>query len=198
METIELNISENNALSFDVDIQGITSEKVEVRFVIETSGMDLSFNGVMEAGVVSIDLPILSEVLKPKTYQSKMVFIVENTKYFEPMHVLVDLVQPVSITASVNEAKKTVLKKEDAVVSEEISFGKISVTKTKPVMERMEDALPSMSTAKGIDGLLSVYKKEVLLNENSDVSAKEALEFINAFTKDKFSKSFSEYVKDSK
>ena len=201
METIELNISENNSLSFDVEIQGITSEKVDVKFVIESNGMDLSFDGKMEDGVVSVDLPILKEMLKPKTYQSKMVFIVESTKYFEPMHVMVDLVQPVSITATVNETKKTVLKKEDKQVvneNDEITFGKISVTKTKPIMERMEEALPEMVSSSSIDNLLGVYKKEVLLKEDSDVSAKEALEFINAFTKDKFGKSFSEYVKDSK
>ncbi len=198
METLELSLNETQELSFDVAIQGITNEKVDVKFVIETNDMELSFDGIMENGSVLVNLPILSEILKPKTYQSKMIFIVENSRYFEPMHVMVDMVQPVSITASINETKKTVIKKEETTIKEDISFGNITVTKTKPIMERMEEALPEMIKATGIDNLLGVYKKDVLLKEDSDVSAKDMLDFVNAFTKDKFGKTFSEYVKDSK
>jgi hypothetical protein len=198
METLELSLNETQELSFDVDIQGITNEKVDVKFIIETDGMDLSFEGKMESGNVIVDLPILSETLKPKTYQAKMAFIIEGVRYFEPMRVMVDMIQPISITASVNESKKTVINKESKEVHEDISFGNITVTKTKPIMERMEECFPEMVKSTSIGGLLEIYKKDVLLKEDADVSGKDAIQFIDAFTKDKHGKTFSEYVKANK
>jgi hypothetical protein len=197
MEKIVLNLSERNTLNFEVEIDGITNEKVDVKFVVENEGMELAFDGVLNEGTVTIDIPIMSKMLEAKTYASKMVFIVENDKYFEPMHVMTEFVQPVSITTKLVEksAKKTDKVQES---KGDISFGNIKVTSTKPIMERLEDALPDLAKAKNMKSLLEVYNKEVLLKENSDTTGKAAVEFIDAFCKDKYGKTFKEYIKDNK
>jgi hypothetical protein len=199
MEKIELNISERNTLDFDVEIEGITNETVAVKFVMEKNGMEVGFDGVLNEGTVSIDIPILSGMMKPDTYASKMVFIVEGDKYFEPMHVMTELIQPVMITTSIKESST---KKKAAVTEEkksgDITFSNIKVTSTKPIMERLEDALPELAKAKNMKSLLSVYNKDVLLKESSDTTAKAAIEFIDAFCKDRFGHTFKEYIKENK
>lgn len=196
MEQIELDISDKNLLEFDVEIQGITSEKVDVKFIIESDGVDFAFDGTLEDGTVSIDIPMLNKFLEPKTYSAKMAFVVEGNRYFEPLHVMAELVQPVSITTSIKEStKKTVTAPATSVNEESISVSTIKVTPKKDLMERMADALPIMKEATSVADIIGIYKKEVLLNENSKVSNKEAVEFIDTYCRGEFGKSFKEYIK---
>jgi len=197
METLELILNEQNTLSFEVDISGITNEKVEVNFVIENEGMDISLRGTLVEGVVEIQIPILASVLKAKTYAAKMAFVIENTKYFEPLHTNVEFVQPISITTS--PAKSSVKKKvvkEDAV--EGITISSVKVTNTKSIMERLDDSIKSLAEAKNIGSLISIYNKDVLLNENAITEPKDAIEFIDSFCLDKYKKTFKEYIADNK
>jgi len=195
METLELILNEQNTLSFEVDITGITNEKVDVNFVIENEGMDISLRGTLVEGVVEIQIPILSNVLKAKTYAAKMAFVIENTKYFEPLKTNVEFIQPISITTSVKSAVKTEkVVKEDVVAG--ISISSVKVTKTKPIMERLDDTIKSLAEAKNIGSLISIYNKDVLLNENAITDPKDAIDFIDSFCSDKYNKTFKEYIAD--
>lgn len=197
METLELILNEQNILSFEVDITGITNEKVEVNFVIENEGMDISLKGTLVEGVVEIQVPILSSVLKAKTYAAKMAFVIENTKYFEPLHANVEFVQPISITTKVTKAvKKTVVK--ESSVDDTIVINSVKVSKVKPVLERLEDSLSDLAEANSIGALMTIYNKDVLLNENAKGDAMEAVEFINDYCMDQHKKSFKQYIADSK
>ena len=196
METLELILNEQNTLSFEVDINGITNEKVDVNFVIENEGMNLSFKGTLIEGVVEIQFPILNSVLKAKTYAAKMAFVIENTKYFEPLHTNIEFVQPISITTKAKAPAKKKVVKEDTV--EGITISSVKVTKTKPIMERLDDALADLASAKNVGALISIYNKDVLLRENAETDTKDAINFINDFCQDKYNKTFKEYIADNK
>jgi len=199
MSDIELILNEQNTLEFETDISGITNEKIDVSFVIENDGMDLSFKGTFVEGIVSIDFPILSSILKAKTYASKLVFVIEGQKYFEPMKTNVDFIQPISITTKPKKSsavKKVV--KEDTTAVEGIKINSVKVTSVKPVMERLEDSIKDLAAADSVGSLISIYNKEVLLKESADTNVKDAIDFIDAFCKDKYNKTFKEYIADTK
>ena len=196
METLELILNEQNTLSFEVDISGITNEKIDVNFVIENDGMDLSFKGTLVEGVVEIQFPILSSVLKAKTYAAKMAFVIENTKYFEPLHTNVDFVQPISITTKAKASATKKVVKEDTV--EGITISSVKVSKVKPIMERLDDALVNLASAKNVGSLISIYNKEVLLKEDALTDTKDAIDFINDFCQDKYGKTFKDFIADNK
>lgn len=197
METLELILNEQNTLSFEVDINGITNEKIEVNFVIENDGMDLSFKGTLVEGVVEIQLPILTSILKAKTYAAKMAFVIENTKYFEPLHTNVEFIQPISITTKPKRSavKKSVVKED---VTSDITISSVKVTKVKPVMERLKDSIESLAKAENVGTLISIYNKEVLLKENADTDVKDAVSFIDAFCQDEYNKTFKQFIADTK
>jgi len=196
---IELILNEHQELMFETDITGITNEKVDVSFVIENDGIGMSFKGNLVDGVVTVNFPILTNILEAKTYDSKLVFVIENTKYFEPMKTQVNFIQPISITTKPKKSsavKKVV--KEDTIAVEGIKINSVKVTSVKPVMERLEDSIKDLAAADSVGSLISIYNKEVLLKESADTNAKDAIDFIDAFCKDKYNKTFKEYIADTK
>ena len=193
---IELILNEKTTLEFETDISGITTEKVDVSFVIENDGIGMSFNGSLVDGLVTINFPILSNILEAKTYDAKLVFIIENTKYFEPMKTEVEFVQPISITTKAKASATKKVVKEDTVA--DIKISSVKVTSVKPIMERLDDALPDLASAKNVGSLISIYNKEVLLKEDALTDTKDAIKFINDFCQDKHGKSFKDYIADNK
>ena len=194
MEQITLTVDDKNLLEFDVQIQGITSEKVDVKFIIESDGVDFAFDAKLENGTVTVDIPILSKFLEPKTYSAKMAFVVEG-RYFEPLHILTELVQPMSITSTIKkETTKKVVKESSNIDESSIKVSTIKVTPKRDLMERMRDTLPLMKDASNVAEIISIYKKDVLLNETSNVTQKDALSFINSYCKSEHNKSFKEYI----
>lgn len=196
MSNIELTLNETSSLEFETDITGITNESVDVQFIIESDGYGMTFKGNLVDGVVTVDFPILTNVLEAKTYDAKLVFIIEGTKYFTPMTTKVDFVQPISISTEVKTTPKTVVKEDNNL--DGIKIGTVKVTKVKPIMERLKEALPDLASAKNIGALLSVYNKDVLLNENAKTDVKDAVDFINAYLKDASETTFKDYIAESK
>lgn len=199
MSNIELILNETSSLEFETDISGITNESVEVQFIIESDGYGMTFKGNLLDGIVTVNFPILTNVLEAKTYDAKLVFIIEGSKIFTPMTTQVDFVQPISITTEIKAKSKT---KDKAVVKEtsigDIKINSVTMKKVKPIMERLKEALPDLASAKNVGSLISIYNKDVLLNENAKTDAKDAVSFIDAYLKDAEGKTFKDYIEDIK
>lgn len=193
MSNIELILNETSSLEFETSISGLTNESIEVQFVIESDGYGMTFKGNLLDGIVSVDFPILSNVLEAKTYDAKLVFIVEGTKYFNPMTTKIDFIQPISITTNVKQTPNKKVVKETTDVGN-ITVGTVKVTKTKSVFERLDENIDALASAKDMSELVSIYNTEILLKENAETDAKDAISFINDYCVDKFGKTFKEYI----
>jgi len=197
MSNIELILNETSSLEFETDISGITNESVDVQFIIESDGYGMTFKGNLLDGIVTVDFPILTNVLEAKTYEAKLVFIIEGTKIFTPMTTQVDFVQPINITTNVKQNTKKNIVKEDTNIKG-ITINTVKVSKVKPIIDRLGDALNELASAKSVNDLLSIYNKDVLLNENANTEIKDALDFLDDYCEDVHSKTFKEYVAESK
>jgi len=197
MSNIELILNETSSLEFETDISGITNESVDVQFIIESDGYGMTFKGNLLDGIVTVDFPILTNVLEAKTYEAKLVFIIEGTKIFTPMTTQVDFVQPINITTNVKQNTKKNIVKEDTNIKG-ITINTVKVSKVKPIIDRLGDALNELASAKSVNDLLSIYNKDVLLNENANTEIKDALDFLDDYCEDVHSKTFKEYVTESK
>jgi len=189
MSDITLVLDEQQELEFDVEVQGITTDNVDVRFVLESTGMNFAFPGKLEKGIVTIDIPILSQYLKPDTYEGKLEFVFEGEKYFAPMKTKVELVQPVKIAAEVKETKKV----NSPSVMEEIKAPTVRVRQVKTINEKILENLDAFAKASNKDELLEMYNEKVVKEEN----IKEALSLIDAVCKNGKGKSFKDYIKES-
>jgi len=187
---ITLVLDEQQSLEFDVDVQGVTTDNVDVRFVLESRNINFSFPGKLNDGVVTIDIPILSKYLKPDTYNGKLEFVFEGQKYFSPMEAKVELIQPVKVKAEVKEGKK-VIKKSSII--ENIKTSGVRVKKTKTLNEKIIENINVFAKANNKEELLELYSEKVVDKGN----IREALSLIDSVCKNKFGKSFKEYIKES-
>lgn len=183
MAEIELLINEENTLAFDVEISGANTKNVEVRFVIETENYEFAFPGIMKGKTVEIKIPILSQVVTPDIYRSRLEFILEGEKYFAPMRTDVELIQPVKVTAGIRESKKSVKESKKA---------KVVVRSFKTLNEKILDNMDKFAKAKNLNKLLKVYNKKITEEEN----VKDALSLINSVCQNEHGKSFKDYIKD--
>jgi len=194
METIELNISEHNSLAFDVEITGISTDKVDVRFVVESNNMDLSFQGKMENNSVTVDIPILSNIIKPDAYKGRLEFVLEGEKFFTPVETIVELIQPVSISASVKESNTTTKKPV-----KETSSPTVTVKRKETIHDKVIDNITALAEAESIDELLHVYSQKVLLKETYvPLNIKEVMPIIDKASNQKFGLSFTDFIKKVK
>ena len=195
METIELEINETNELSYEVMIEGVDNEKIDVKFVIETEQMEIGFNGEYKDGKMSVEIPSLSGVIEPKTYRGKMVFLIGENKYFEPLKVNVKFVQPISIDVQMKESMKKTIKPKEIKITENKDAVKVTKkNEKKTLLDRLDEVFSEIVNADNMDSLTKIYQEHVLMSESVDVDKKKMIEMLDLYSKEKHGVAFKEYI----
>ena len=98
---ININNTKENALEFEMTIEGLNTSDVECNFVIEAKGMELRFDAVLEDAKANkwlVKLPRL-DILERTTYNCYTEVIAEG-QYFTPMKGNVNVVGTAEIYTS--------------------------------------------------------------------------------------------------
>lgn len=99
MGDISILLDEKKTLQFDVELQGIKTNKLQSRFIVEGDELSLSFDGKFDNDTVTFNIPILAQVLEPNTYKCRLECIVEGEKFFTPIESDVEFILPVKVRA---------------------------------------------------------------------------------------------------
>lgn len=185
---ITLDLNEHNTLAFDIEVDGASLKDMKAKFVIESNGMEIAFDGKIADKEVEVELPSLVDIIKPDTYECKLAFIVEGDKYFEPMKATIDFIKPVTVSASVKTTKKTTVKESDAP--------KIRVKRKQSIKDRILKNLDVLAGSTSYNQLQNQYKK--LVNEGSDVNKEDMLDKLDTFCTLEHGKNFKDYIKSIK
>lgn len=115
IETLELDIDENNELLFKVGIEGHVTGPAKVRLVCEADDVSYIFPGrPTEDGIVQFVLHKAAG-LKEGTYPAKVEVLLEN-RYFVPVMFNINLKRAVTVVAEAVQLPKPI-KKQDIIVS---------------------------------------------------------------------------------
>ncbi len=145
MADIRILLDEQQQLTFDVEVQGVSSSRIQPRFIIETDEMDISFSGKMIDGQVTVELPILSKTLETTEYNCRLEFIVEGEKFFTPMQATLDAVLPVKVRAGINSNTVVESKTDISVSAVTINKPKITESPKKAVQKPVQPKVRSKS-----------------------------------------------------
>jgi hypothetical protein len=187
MAELELLISEENALAFDVEISGASTKNIDVRFIIETDEYEFSFPGVMSGKTVEVKIPILSKMIKPDVYHSRLQFVLEGEKYFVPMKSDVELIQPISVVAEAKGNKTSSREKNQMETT-------ITVKHGKTLNERILDNLEILAGSKNLGELQKIYTKNI----GDITNLKKTLGLIDSVCINENNVSFKTYIKKKK
>lgn len=131
MSFTKINLDEQASLEFELAIEGVRDNVSEIRFVVEGEDYKLGFNGSYTNGVLTVDIPVLENVLSPGDKRCYLE-VVADQKLFVPLKDTIEFVAPIRVESK-QPSKKTV--KEEVSVS----VGSVSVTATaKPEVAKEE------------------------------------------------------------
>ena len=192
-ETINLTIDEVNTLKFGIDIQGLDTTMVEARVIMESHGMNLGFPGTFSKGEVTVNIPILSRILKPDTYNAKLELIIEGERIFRPIEIEIILSQPVKVVAALGQTCESM-----KVTSPPVITASVLSPHTKTVDILIKENIDSLISAKNIPELLEVYSAKVLLKERYEkLDIVEITSIINDACQTHFGKNFLQIKQDT-
>lgn len=111
IETITLDVEEQNELAFKVKIEG-SPAPAKVRLVCEGEDLSYMFKGYAgEDDVVQFDIPQMKSRLAEGLYNAKVEVFVEN-RYFTPVQFQIQFKKTVSVVAEAVKVKKQVITPE--------------------------------------------------------------------------------------
>lgn len=165
MADIRILLDEQQQLTFDVEVQGVSSSRIQPRFIIETDAMDISFHGKMIDNVVTVDLPILSKTLETTEYNCRLEFVVEGEKFFTPMEATLEAVLPVKVRAGINSNTVVESKSNISVSSVKINKPKVS-TKPKKATRTVTESKTQLNEAKFIKGSRKLIESAITMLED--------------------------------
>ena len=111
IETITLDVEEQNELAFKVKIEG-SPAPAKVRLVCEGDELSYMFKGFAgEDDVVQFDIPQMKNRLAEGLYNAKVEVFVEN-RYFTPVQFQIQFKKTVSVVAEAVRVKKQVITPE--------------------------------------------------------------------------------------
>lgn len=111
VETITLDVEEQNELAFKVKIEG-SPAPAKVRLVCEGDDLSYMFKGYSgEDDVVQFDIPQMKNRLQEGLYNAKVEVFVEN-RYFTPVQFQIQFKKTVSVVAEAVKVKKQVITPE--------------------------------------------------------------------------------------
>lgn len=175
MSDIEILLDEENTLQFEVEIQGISTKRLDSRFVVETpNNMDLSFDGSFEDGKVKVAIPILAQVVEADTYKCRLEFILEGEKYFAPMETEIDFIMPVKVRAGLKG--NTVARKKEVQGNVVLNSDSFKVTH-QPVEEKEVEQEVDNSLAEALVEREIEEMKRSIEAFNKEIESKEGRKF---------------------
>jgi hypothetical protein len=130
MDTLELDITEANELTFKIQIEGATAP-ANIRLVCEGSDVSYMFKAHRTHEIDTFDfvLPVMKNKLQEGVYKGRVEVLIEN-KYFAPVEFEMNFKQPVKVVA------EAIQKREIPRVTEP----KVSIT-ASPVMKSVSPSV---------------------------------------------------------
>jgi hypothetical protein len=116
METIELDITEANELTFKVQIEGADGVPANIRLVCEGNDVSYMFraHANREPDTFDFVLPSMKGKLREGRYAARVEVLLEN-KYFSPVEFELDFKEPVKVVAEAVTRTREVQKPEPKV-----------------------------------------------------------------------------------
>jgi len=164
METIDLKLDEQNELTFKVVVEGMNGGTAKVRFSLTKGDMSFTFpgNGTGD-GEVSVKIPALKSFLSEGMYDGRLEIIADD-RYFEPLHVNVDMKTSIKIleatfkkTTTESVAKKTT---ESVAVKAEISS-----VKSKDIHNNLVETYHIVPRRKTSESIRESLKKSEIIKK---------------------------------
>lgn len=134
-KNIKLNLDESSELVFNVAIEAPSQSKPKFRFICENHDMSYVFEGKGDVdGNVVVNIPPMKGKLTEGRKSAALEVIIDN-KYFSPLELDIDFVQPVSVTVTESVVKRNVSKQKEEVVVKSANLKKL--TKQQPSLNEM-------------------------------------------------------------
>jgi hypothetical protein len=180
LETIVLDIDENNELLFKVKIEGLEQAPAKIRLVCESADMGFVFTGhpLGTDDIVQFVVPALKDKLKEGTYLSRVEVMVEN-RYFAPVTFNVHFKKTVSVVAEAVKAPVVRLVPQVKVTATQVPTPKQVAPKTPATPAR-----PPVSPTTPRDSTLQErYRRKVKTTGKQQGSALIS-ELVKSFVKE--------------
>ncbi len=118
MEKIDLDLDDDNEITFNVQIEGTRPGEPMCRLMIENANFNFSIDGeFLENDEVSVTIPPMKSILREGTYDSHLEVIVDD-RVFVPLELKINFEKSVKVVAeSVTRKKRSRLKATATVVS---------------------------------------------------------------------------------
>lgn len=109
---VSITNTKENVLEFDVEVDGLDTEKIQVNFVISTKDVNLSFSAKKGAGTKwSVKIPKMS--ILEKTSYDYTISVIADGYYFEPMTGVVNIVGSAELYTTTPKNTTLASKKEE-------------------------------------------------------------------------------------
>jgi len=104
---MELLLNENNAVAFELTIEGTNSKVHDIRLMFDLPQCAMAFKGTYKNGVVEFEIPNLSNVIQEGSYKYKLEVIIDE-HYFIPIDGNATFKKPVRVSSKLVSEKKVV------------------------------------------------------------------------------------------
>lgn len=140
--TVSINHTKDNTLEFELSMEGVDTKDIDVRFVVESKGMDLNFAAKKKKGDVwAVKLPRLP--MLEKTAYKFHIEVITDGYFFKPFEGNLNVVgsaelystKPKNVTLEPNKEEKPV---EDAAEKEEKKKKEEKKVEEKKVVEEAQ------------------------------------------------------------
>ena len=167
MNSIDLNLDEENELTFQVNVEGTRPATAKCRLAIQNDDLSLLFEAEkFDDDNVSVVLPPLKHVLKEGEYNMTLEVIVED-KYFTPLSIVGNFEKSIKITAeSVSKKKKPKLNATASLVNRKAR---------KKVLSEKKEVKKQQS--------VSPVRSNNSQNRSNKISDKQIMDLINLISK---------------
>jgi len=135
---IEITYGKNSELKFTLDISGQPGPIDEIRLVLDKDGKKICYSGILQDGVVTVELNGLNEMFKPGMYDYSLEVIIGN-QYFKPIVDKLTLKEEVKISSKVLESSSK-------SINDQIKVTKVETE--KPIEVKNADEIAPVSKEK--------------------------------------------------
>jgi hypothetical protein len=132
MDTIDLDITETNELTFKVQIEGADNVPANIRLVCEAGDMSYMFRAHQTREIDTFDfiVPTMKSKIKEGVYRARVEVLLEN-KYFTPVEFELNFKQPVKVMAEAVVRQPEPQRVEPKVAISAVQVKKPSVTESE-------------------------------------------------------------------
>lgn len=163
----------SSLFEFKINVEGAELENTFARVIIENNNRKYLFEGKIQDGLCSIDLPALKEFKEIKEGKLSVEVVADNS-YFVPYEGVYELKESKKVVIEMITKKETITKPK--VIVEAIQ--------TKEEIKNIQPIKEKRNFEKEFIVLFEKHKKDIIINKTSLMSSKEAID-ISKFLKEK-------------